>query len=83
MGAWLNWGLVVGAISFIVGDLVLEVYASANLAVLGMIMLAGGILGLGIDSVAIGLGSAFVMALVYMVIRRSPGLLLPKRIPGN
>jgi hypothetical protein len=47
----------VGAISFVIGDLVLEVYAGANLAVLGMITLGGEILGLGLDSAAVGLGS--------------------------
>jgi len=83
MGVWMNWGLVVGAISFIVGDLVLEVYASANLAVLGLIMLGGGILGLAIDSAAVGLGTAFVAALVYMAIHRRPGHMLPKRVSGN
>jgi hypothetical protein len=73
----------VGAISFIIGDLVLEVYPSANLAVLGMVMLAGGILGLGIDSAIVGVVSAAVVALVYMAIRRRPGHLLPKRVSGN
>ena len=48
MGVWVNWGLVVAAIAFIFGDLVLEVYESVNLAVLGMFLLAGGILGLAI-----------------------------------
>jgi hypothetical protein len=41
MGVWVNWGLVVGAIAFIMGDLVLEVYESVNLAVLGLFLLAG------------------------------------------
>ena len=58
MGVWVNWGLVVAAIAFIFGDLVLEVYESVNLAVLGMFLLAGGILGLAIDSAAVGLGTA-------------------------
>ena len=57
MGVWVNWGLVVAAIAFIFGDLVLEVYESVNLAVLGMLLLAGGILGLAIDSAAVGLGT--------------------------
>jgi hypothetical protein len=83
MGVWVNWGLVVGAISFVIGDLVLEVYASANLAALGMIMLTGGILGLGLDSAAIGLGSAFAMALAYLVFQRRPEQMLPKRVSGN
>lgn len=83
MGVWVNWGLVVGAISFVVGDLVLEVYASENLAVLGMIMLGGGVLGLGLDSAAVGLGSAFVMALVYIATCRRPGTMLPKRVSSN
>jgi hypothetical protein len=83
MGVWVNWGLVVGAISFVIGDLVLDVYASANLAVLGMIMLGGGVLGLGIDSAAVGLGSAFVMAIIYMAVNRRPGTMLPKRVSGH
>jgi hypothetical protein len=83
MGVWLNWGLVMVAISFIVGDLVLEVYAGANLAVLGMIVLAGGILGLAIDSAAVGLGSAFVLVLAYMAIHRRPAHMLPKRVSGR
>ena len=83
MGMWVNWGLVVGAISFIVGDLVLEVYAGINLAVLGMILLAGGILGLAVDSAAIGLGVAFLLVLVYVAIFRRPGHMLPKRVSGN
>ncbi len=83
MGIWLNWGLVVGAISFIVGDLVLEVHTSANLAILGMIMLGGGMLGLGLNSAAVGLGSTIVMALVYMAVHRRPGHMLPKRVSGH
>jgi hypothetical protein len=83
MGVWVNWGLVVGAISFIIGGLVLEVYASANLAILGMIMLAGGVLGMAIDSAAVGLGAAFVMAAAYLAIHRKPAPMLPKRVSGN
>jgi len=83
MGVWVNWGLVVGAIAFIVGDLVLEVYASANLAALGMIMLAGGVLGLALDSAVIGLVSAGILALAYMAIHRRPGHMLPKSVSGN
>ena len=80
MSVWVNWGLVVGAVSFVIGDLVLEVYAGANLAMLGMIMLGAGILGLGLDSAAVGLGSAFVMMLAYFVFQRRPGQMLPKRV---
>jgi hypothetical protein len=83
MGVWVNWGLVVAAIAFIVGDLVLEVYETVNLAVLGMVLLAGGILGLAIDSAAVGLGTAIVLALVYLVIHRRPGHMLPKHVSGN
>jgi hypothetical protein len=83
MSVWVNWGLVLGAISFVIGDLVLEVYASANLAALGMIMLAGGILGLATDSAAVGLGSAVLGALVYMAIHRRPGHMLPKSVSGH
>jgi hypothetical protein len=83
MGLWVNWGLVVAAIAFIVGDLVLEVYESANLAVLGTVLLAGGILGLAIDSAAVGLGAAVILALAYMVIHRRPGHMLPKHVSGN
>jgi hypothetical protein len=83
MGVWVNWGLVVAAIGFIFGDLVLEVYESVNLAVLGMVLLAGGILGLAIDSAAVGLGTALVLALVYLAVHRRPGHMLPKRVSGN
>lgn len=83
MGLWVNWGLVVASIAFIVGDLVLEVYESANLAVLGTVLLAGGILGLAIDSAAVGLGAAIILALAYMVIHRRPGQMLPKHVSGN
>jgi hypothetical protein len=83
MSVWVNWGLVVASIAFIVGDLVLEVYEQANLAVLGLVLLAGGILGLAIGSAAVGLGTAIVLALVYMVINRRPGYMLPKRVSGN
>ncbi len=83
MGVWVNWGLVVGAIAFIFGDLVLEVYESVNLAVLGMCLLAGGILGLAIDSASAGLGIAIVSAVVYLVVHRRPGHLLPKHVSGN
>jgi hypothetical protein len=83
MGVWVNWGLVVGAIAFIFGDLVLEVYESMNLAVLGMCLLAAGILGLAIDSAAVGLGTAIVLALVYLVIHRRPGHMLPKHVSGH
>ena len=83
MSIWVNWGLVLGAISFVIGDLVLEVYAGANLAVLGMVMLAGGILGLATDSALVGLGLAAALALVYMAIHRRPGHMLPKRVSGH
>src|SRR6202521_5432931 len=80
MGVWVNWGLVFGAIAFIVGDLVLEVYETVNLAALGMCLLAGGILGLAIDSAAVGLGTAIVLVLVYLVVHRRPGHMLPKHV---
>jgi hypothetical protein len=83
MGIWVNWGLVVAAIGFIMGDLVLEVYESINLAVLGMLLLAGGILGLAIDSAAVGLGTAIVLALVYLAVHRRPGHMLPKHVSGH
>ena len=83
MGVWVNWGLIVAAIAFIFDDLVLEVHESVNLAVLGMFLLAGGILGLAIDSAAVGLGTAMVLALVYLVILRRPGQMLAKHVSGN
>jgi hypothetical protein len=83
MSVWVNWGLVVGAISFIIGDLVLEVYVSADLSALGLIMLGGGILGLAVDSTAVGLASTFVMAVIYVAAIRRPGPMLPKRVSGH
>ena len=83
MGAWVNWGLVVAAIAFIFGDLVLQVYESVNLAALGMFLLAGGVLGLAIDSAAVGLGTAIVLALVYLVVHRRPGHMLPNQVSGH
>jgi hypothetical protein len=83
MGVWVNWGLVLGAISFVIGDIVLEVYTNANLAVLGMIMLAGGILGLATDSAAVGLVAVAVLAVAYLVIHRRPGHMLPKHVSGH
>lgn len=83
MGAWVNWGLVVAAIAFIFGDLVLQVYENVNLAALGMFLLAGGVLGLAIDSVAVGLGTAIVLTLIYLVIHRRPGHMLPKHVSGH
>lgn len=83
MSVWVNWGLVVASIGFIVGDLVLEVYEHASLAVLGLVLLAGGILGLAINSAMVGLGTAIVLALVYMAVNRRPGHMLPKHVSGN
>jgi len=83
MGAWVNWGLVVAAMVFIIGDLVLEVYENVNLAALGMCLLAGGILGLAIDSAAVGLGTAIVLAVVYLVVHRRPAHMLPKHVSGQ
>jgi hypothetical protein len=83
MGVWVNWGLVVAAIGFIFGDLVLEVYESVNLAVLGMFLLAGGILGLAIGSAAVGLATPVVLELVNLAIHRRPGHMLPKHVSGN
>ena len=83
MGIWVNWGLVVAAIAFIFGDLVLEVYESVDLAILGMCLLAAGILGLAIDSAAVGLGSAVVLAMLYLVIHRRPGHMQPKHVSGH
>ena len=83
MGAWVNWGLVVAAIAIIFGDLVLQVYENVNLAVPGMFLLTGGVLGLAIDSVAFGLGTAIVLTLVYLVVLRRPGHMLPKQGSGH
>jgi hypothetical protein len=83
MGVWVNWGLVVGAIAFIIGDLVLEVYENVNLAALGMFLLAGGIFGIAIDSAASGLGTAIVLALLYLVVRRRPGHMLTKHVSDS
>jgi hypothetical protein len=73
----------VAAIAFIFGDLVLQVYENVNLASLGMFLLTGGVLGLAIDSVAVGLGTAIILTLVYLVIHRRPGHMLPKHVPGH
>jgi hypothetical protein len=83
MGVWVNWGLVIGAMAFIFGDLILEIYENANLAALGMFLLAGGILGLAIGSAAIGLGTAIVLEVVYLVVHRRPGRVLPKHISSH
>jgi hypothetical protein len=83
MSIWVNWGLVVGAISFIIGDLVLEVYAAASLAVLGLIMLGSGIMGLALDSALGGLITAAVLTLVYLAVHRRPGHMQPKRVSGH
>jgi hypothetical protein len=80
---WINWGLVVAAVAFIFSDLVLEVYESVNLAVLGLFLLAGGILGLAIASAGVGLGTAVVLAVVYLIINRRPGHMLPRHASGN
>jgi hypothetical protein len=69
--------------AFIIGDLVLEVYETVNLAALGMFLLAGGILGLAIGSTAIGLGTTVVLALVYLVVHRRPGHMQPKQVSGH
>ena len=83
MSVWVNWGLVVCAIAFIFGGLILEAYASVNLAGLGMILLAGGILGMAIDSAAVGLGTTIALALGYLVFHRRPGRMQPKHVSGN
>jgi hypothetical protein len=83
MGVWVSWGLVLASIAFIIGDLVLEVYETANLAVLGVFLLAAGILGLSADSLVVGLGTAVILALVYLVAHRRPGHMLPKHVSGN
>ena len=83
MGIWVNWGLVIGAVAFIFGDLVLEVYERVNLAVLGMFLLAGGILGLAIDSAVVGLATAVVLAVLYLIVHRRPGHMLPRHVSGH
>jgi hypothetical protein len=83
MGVWVNWALVVASIAFIFGDLVLEVYENVNLAVLGMFLLAGGILGLAVESATAGLGTAVVLAAIYLIAHRRPGRMLPKQISGH
>jgi hypothetical protein len=83
MGVWVNWALVVASIAFIFGDLVLEVYQNVDLAALGMFLLAGGILGLAIDSAAAGLVAAVVLAAIYLVVHRRPGHMQPKHVSGH
>jgi hypothetical protein len=83
VSVWINWGLVVAAIAFIFGDLVLEVYESVNLAILGMFLLAGGILGLAIASAAVGLGTAVVLATGYVIVTRRAGHMLQRHVSGN
>jgi hypothetical protein len=78
-----NWGLVIASIAFIFGDLVLEVYENVDLAVLGMFLLAGGVLGLAVNSAGVGLGTAVVLAAVYLVVRRRPGQMLPRHVSGQ
>jgi hypothetical protein len=48
-----------------------------------MFLLAGGILGLAIDSAIVGLASAIVMAVVYLFVHRRPGHMLPKHVSGH
>lgn len=83
MGVWVNWALVVASIAFIFGDLVLEVYQSVDLAALGMFLLAGGILGLAVDSAAAGLVTAVVLTAIYLVVHRRPGHMQPKHVSGH
>jgi hypothetical protein len=83
MGVWVNWALVVASIAFIFGDLVLEVYQNVDLAALGMFLLAGGILGLAIDSAAVGLVTAVVLAAIYLAVHRRPGHMQPKHVSGH
>jgi len=83
MGAWVNWALVVASVAFIFGDLVLEVYENVDLAALGMFLLAGGIFGLAVDSAAVGLVTAVVLAAIYLVVHRRPRHMLPKHVSGH
>jgi hypothetical protein len=83
VSVWINWCLVVAAVAFIFGDLVLEVYESVNLAVLGLFLLAGGILGLAIGPAAVGLGTAVVLAVGYLIVNRRPGHMLSRHVAGN
>lgn len=83
MGVWVNWALVVASIALIFGDLVLEVHQNVDLAALGMFLLAGGILGLAVDSAAVGLVTAVVLAAIYLVVHRRPGHMLPKHVSGH
>lgn len=83
MSVWVNWGLVGASIAFIFGDLVLEVYENVNLGVLGLFLLAGGILGLAVDSAAVGLVTAVVLAAIYLVVHRRPGHMMPKHVSGH
>jgi hypothetical protein len=83
MGVWVNWALVVASIAFIFGDLVLEVYQNVDLAALGMFLLAGGIFGLAVDSAAVGLITAVVLAAIYLVVHRRPGHMQPKHVSGH
>lgn len=83
MGVWVNWALVVASIAFIFGDLVLEVYQNVDLAALGLFLLTGGILGLAVDSAAVGLVTAVVLAAIYLVVHRRPGHMLPKHVSGH
>jgi hypothetical protein len=83
MGVWVNWALVVASIAFIFGDLVLEVYENVDLAALGMFLLAGGIFGLTVDSAAVGLVTAVVLAAIYLVVHRRPGHMQPKHVSGH
>jgi hypothetical protein len=48
-----------------------------------MFLLAGGILGLAIDSAAVGLVTAVVLAAIYLVVHRRPGHMQPKHVSGH
>jgi membrane protein implicated in regulation of membrane protease activity len=67
---WVNWSLVIGGVLLVVLEVALGTITGFDLALLGVSLVAGGVLGLLFGSTKVGLFSAGAIAFIYLAFLR-------------
>ncbi len=85
MRNWANWMFVIGGVVCIILELLMGAMTGFDLALIGASLVAGGAIGLWFESTKVGLLSAGVLSLVYLLFfrRMLRHKLTPKEQPTN
>ncbi len=70
MKQWVNWSLVIGGVLMVILEVVLGTITGFDLALLGVSLVAGGLIGLVTGSATVGLFSAGIIAFIYLAFLR-------------